>query len=325
MGVMAVPAMAETFRVGALSSPGDPFDVLWHQFAEDVTNESGGALEAELFVRGEVGGEEALMLAVRRGRVEVSIFTTSGLSAIIPEMALLMAPFMFSGRDEADFVFDNFLWEPMSELVAEKGLTVLGLADEGFLSVFSVSPLKTPEDLVGYRMRARQVPSSPLFLGALKADVVGLTYPELIPALQTGLVQGAEAGIMTYASYGLAPVAPYFTLTRHAYSSGVYAANTAWLNGLDNDLRMAVHRATPKPETMRRLVRARNAADLARADADGFFVYRPTPDELEQWRRVTAPVAGRLVQQIGGRSQEIYDIIQRGKAAYAREHSNDER
>ena len=318
MGLAATsPAFGDTFRFGALSSPGDPYEVLWTQFADRVERESKGRLSAELFVRGEVGGEEALMLAVRRGRIEVSIFTSSGLSAVIPEMSLLMAPFMFDSLDEADFVLDSYLAEPIDTLTAEKGLTVLGLADEGFLSVFSVSPLKTPSDLIGYRMRSRQVPFSPLFLEALGADVVALTFPELIPALQTGLVQGAESGAMTYASYGLAPVAPHYTLTRHAYSSGIYAANTAWFENLDSDLQEAMRRAVPTASEVRRMVRARNAADLEAAVDRGVQIYQPNPLELAQWKAVTQSVASELVRRIGGQADFFYETIKTGKTAYA--------
>ena len=311
-----------TFRVGALSSPGDPFDVLWSRFADRVAEESSGRLRANLFVRGEVGGEEALMLAVRRGRIEVSILTSSGLSAVIPEMALLMAPFMFSGLDEADFVFDHYLSDPIQALSAEKGIKVLGLADEGFLSVFSVTPIRTPKDLNGYRMRSRQVASSPLFLEALSADVVPLPFPELIPALQTSLVQGAEAGTMTYASYGLAPIAPFLTLTRHAYSSGIYGASSVWFDNLDDHLQSAVLRATPDVNEVRRMVRARNLSDLEKAASQGVVLYQPSGTEIAAWKEATSAVAGQLVDQIGGNAHIFYDAIMDGKAAYLRDKTN---
>jgi len=85
---MASSGAAETFRAGALSTPGDPYDILWQRFANDIRRESKEQLDAELLVRGEVGGEEALMLAVRRGRIEVAIFTSSGMSAVVPEFAV---------------------------------------------------------------------------------------------------------------------------------------------------------------------------------------------------------------------------------------------
>lgn len=314
---IGLSASAETFRAGALSTPGDPYDVLWQRFAGDIYRESNGQLGVELLVRGEVGGEEALMLAVRRGRIDLAIFTSSGMSAVVPEFAVMMAPFQFSSLEEADFVLDNHLIEPFSELAAQKGLTVLSWADEGFHNVYSVTPLRHPTDAVGYRMRAFQVPSSPLFLAALGADVVAMSFPDVIQGLQTGLIQGGEAGAMTYASYGLAPVAQHYTLTRHSYSAGVYAANTEWYNSLDQEQRAALLRSIPNTSEVRRLIRARNDSDLQKATRNGSVLHTPTPEERSAWHAATRSVPQALIAQIGGQADAIYTDIIDGKAAFA--------
>ncbi|NKB43496.1 MAG: hypothetical protein GKS03_04375 [Alphaproteobacteria bacterium] len=314
---MAMNATAETFRAGALSTPGDPYDVLWQRFADDIRRESDGLLEADLLVRGEVGGEEALMLAVRRGRIEMAIFTSSGMSAVVPEFAMIMSPFQFGSLDEADYVLDNHLIEPLSALAAEKGLTVLSWADEGFQSLYSVTPLRTPADTAGYRMRSFQVPSSPLFLAALGADVAAMPFPDVIPALQTGLIRGGEAGPMTYASYGLAPVAHHYTLTRHAYSAGVYAANSKWFNGLDVELQNAIRQAVPDAAEVRHRIRTANTADLLKASQTGSNVHAPTEREKDAWRAAARAVPKTLISQIGGQADDIHAHIVSGKAAYA--------
>jgi len=317
-------AGAETFRAGALSSPGDPYDVLWQKFAEDIQRESNGQLTAELLVRGELGGEEALMRAVRRGRVETAIFTSSGMSAVVPEFAVIMAPFVFESLEEADFVLDTFLLAPLSALAAEKGLTVLGLADEGFQSLYSVSPLTSPNDTAGYRMRAFQVPSSPLFLSAIGADVAAMSFPDVIPALQTGMIQGGEAGEMTYASYGLAPVAPHYTLTRHAYSSGVYAAQTEWFEKLSPGHQTALRRAIPSPLQVRKSIRTRNESDLARLETMNVTVHAPTAAERAAWQNATKGVPRQVVDQIGGSAAAIYETLLEGRAAFRRRSENDD-
>jgi TRAP-type C4-dicarboxylate transport system substrate-binding protein len=321
-GPPATPLHAQTFRAGALSSPGDPYDILWQKFAVDVRRESDDRLNAELLVRGEVGGEEALMLAVRRGRIEMSIFTSSGMSAVVPEFAVIMAPFMFDSLAEADFVLDTYLVGPLSALAAEKGLTVLGLADEGFQSVYSTRPLYTPGDTRDLRMRAFQVPSSPLFLSAIGADVAAMPFPDVIPALQTGLIQGGEAGVMTYASYGLAPVAAYYTLTQHAYSSGVYAANTVWFDGLDADLQDALRRAVPTPREVRTQIRARNTRDMKRLTTMDVTVIRPSPDEHAAWQSAAHDVPRQVVEQVGGSAAYIFDLILEGRAAFRAENAH---
>lgn len=322
---MAAGAYAETFRAGALSTPGDPYDVLWQQFDIDIQRETNGRLDAELLVRGEVGGEEALMLAVRRGRIDVAIFTSSGMSAVVPEFAVLMAPFLFESLDEADYVLDNHLIEPLAKLAEDKGLVVLSWADEGFHSLYSVTPLKGPADTANYRMRSFQVPSSPLFLSALGADVAAMTFPDVIQGLQTGLIQGGEAGAMTYASYGLAPVAGHYTLTRHSYSSGVYAANATWFNALEPELQNAVRRSIPSATDVRQRVRARNKADLEKAKQTGSIIHEPTVEERAVWRAATRNVPMALVDKIGGNAEEIYDRITKGKRDYALERTHDKK
>lgn len=314
---MVTSASSETFRAGALSTPGDPYDILWQRFAQDIKRESNGRLDAELLVRGEVGGEEALMRAVRRGRIEMAIFTSSGMSAVVPEFAVMMAPFMFDSLEEADYVLDNHLIEPLSALAAEKGLTVLSWADEGFQSLYSVTPLRTPTDTAGYRMRSFQVPSSPLFLAALGADVAAMPFPDVIPALQTGLIRGGEAGPMTYASYGLAPVAHHYTLTRHAYSAGVYAVNSKWFKSLDADLQNAIRQTVPNAAEVRRRIRAANTADLLKASQTGSNMHEPTEQEKDAWRAAARSVPDNLINEIGGQAGDIYSHIVAGKAAYA--------
>jgi TRAP-type transport system periplasmic protein len=313
---IALGASAETFRAGALSTPGDPYDILWQRFADNIQHQSRGRLEAELLVRGEAGGEEALMLAVRRGRIEVAIFTSSGMSAIVPEFSMIMTPFLFESLTEADYVLDNYLIEPLSELAVAKGLTILSWADEGFQSLYSVTPLHTPGDLSGFRMRSFQVPSSPLFLAALGADVAAMPFPDVIPGLQTGLIQGGEAGAMTYASYGLAPVAGYYTLTRHAYSSGVYAANTDWFNALTPELQEALRRAAPHAAEVRQRIRTRNDSDIEKARLNGAVIYEPTVAERTLWQGAVRTVPQDLINQIGGQAADIYARILTGKADY---------
>ena len=46
-------------------------------------------------------------------------------------------------------------------------------------------------------------------------------------------------------------------------------------------------------------------------------VHRLTPEQRAAWKDATAPAHGRLIEVIGGRSQQIYDVIQEGKRAYA--------
>ncbi len=75
-----------------------------------------------LLIDGQVGTEESMIAAMRRGRAQLAMLSTPGTSAAIPELSLLMAPYLFESFAEADFVLDNYILAMVKTLFADKGL-----------------------------------------------------------------------------------------------------------------------------------------------------------------------------------------------------------
>ena len=131
-------ALAETtVTVGTLSVAGDPIDQFWQRFKANLERESPNLFQLKLFIRGELGGEEALLSAVRRGRVQMASFTVSGMSAVVPEFALLRSPYLFESDEELDFVLDHYLSAPLWKLAERENLQVLGWLDDGWMSLYA--------------------------------------------------------------------------------------------------------------------------------------------------------------------------------------------
>ncbi len=72
----------------------------------------------------------------------------------------------------------------------------------------------------------------------------------------------------------------------------------------------------PGIEETRRAIRRETEDDLAISAKLGFVVHELTPEQRDEWRRATAPVTGKLIRALGGRSAEIYQTIERAKAEY---------
>ena len=60
------------------------------------------------------------------------------LSAVVPELALLYAPFLFADEQEADYVYDHLLTEIYGNLLAEKGLHLVSWYEIGFNQVYEL-------------------------------------------------------------------------------------------------------------------------------------------------------------------------------------------
>jgi len=317
LAVASPSAAQKPLSVGALSVAGDPIDQIVQLFKTKLEREAPGRFDIRLLVRGETGGEEALMSAVRRGRMTMASFTGSGMSAVVPEFSLIMAPYLFSSTDELDFVLDHYLAEPLWALAEQRNLHVFGWLDDGWVSVYAKDPLLYPEDVRGYAMRAWQVPTSRLFFETLGADTIGMPFPDVIPALQTGLIGGSEIAPMFYDVVGMAEHAPHFMLTRHAYNTGVLAANKNWFDSLPDADRAAVAAAVPNKHTARALLRDGVTAYYESMTAQGATVHTLTERQRQRWVDATLPAHDALLEELGPRARDLYDIIQNGKRAYA--------
>lgn len=305
--------------VGAATFPGDIGERIWLDYEKTVLERSDGKIRLRMLIRGETGGEETRMPGLLRGRVHISSFSDSGMSRVVPEFGLLTAPYLFDSVEEAHFVVDNYLREPYAELAADKGFVVLNWQDVGWLNIYGGKPLLTPEATAGYRMRSLQSSASVLFLQAIGADVIHMPRTDLVSSLQTGLVEGGESSLVLYASGGEAEYATHMTRTQHARQFGFSIVNRRWFNRLDAATQDIISTSFG-PESLQRQM----ALDLTRDEEQrlakmGALVHDLNAQQRARFRDLALPNQRVLVEEIGGKAQEIMDLIVSGRAAYARQ------
>ena len=138
----------------------------------NIENKWSQNIDVILLIDGQVGTEESMVSTVRRGRAQLSLLTVAGTSVAVPEMGLLMAPFLFDSFQEADFVMDYFLKDKIKTLFNEKGLHFIQWICSGWFNIFSTSPIKDPYQIKNIRMRASGGPASRIFLQQLGAQTV---------------------------------------------------------------------------------------------------------------------------------------------------------
>jgi TRAP-type C4-dicarboxylate transport system substrate-binding protein len=288
----------------------------WLRFRDGVTAASDGSLPLRMLIYGQLGSEDQLLSGLRRGRVQFANLSAMAVSTVVPEMALLYAPFLFDDEAEADYVYDHLLTDLYRELLAEKGLHLVSWYEIGFIEVYGKQPLLAPTDAVGRRFRVGSGPAARLFAEALQADVIPLGFADVVSSLQTGLIEAGENAVSLYARTGIAGEAGHLTITDHSFGVSGIVASKAWWDGLTDEQREIVSSSWPAIAETRRAVRKESAQDLEQAESLGFSVHRLTATEREQWRIATDLVTGQLISKIGGQSQEVYDQIQKLRAVY---------
>ena len=315
---VALPSEAQVTMIGGTTGvpEGTAGYEKWMMYRDRLADLSNGEIELTPMVGGELGGEETIFNALRRGRVQVANLSAYVIGAVVPELALLQIPYLFDSEAEADHLFDTVLYDIYSDLLAENGLVLLSWDEVGFRHVYGKTPILVPADLKNLRYRIPTGLGPRLFAEAMATDVIQLSFNDNIIGLQTGLVDAGGNAIILYASTGIAEEAPHLTLTGHFNMTNLLICTEPWLKSLSEDHRNIVLKGWLPMDVARQMSRDETNDFLQRADEIGFTIHQLTEDQKELWREATAPVAEQLIESIGGRSDEVYQTILEARAAY---------
>lgn len=302
--------------IGGTTPPRTPGEATWLDFKAGVDARSGGAIRLRPLIYGQLGSEEQLLSGLRRGRIQFANLSAQVTSTVVPELALLYAPFLFASEAEADFVYDTWLTGVFRGLLRARGLHLLTWYEIGFNEIWGKRPLVVPGDARGRRFRVSSALSARLFAEALGADVIPLGFGEIVTALQTGLIEAGENAVSLYSRTGIAGEAPYLTLTHHSFGVSVIVSPVEWWESLAPDERAILDGSFPPVTATRAAVRVQARDDLAQAQQLGMVVHEPDAAQREAWRAATAAVTPRLVAAIGGRAAEIHAGIEAARRAW---------
>lgn len=173
-------------------------------------------LEIEIFPDSSLGGHAERFASVVSGDIDIDIQGPSEISATYPQIGVLDAAYAIEGPDHLFAFFESPAGEQLREdLLAGTGARVIEPWYFGMRHFTSNTPINTPDDFQGLRMR---FPDTPQFLQnaeALGASPTSVAFEEVYISLQQGVVDGQENPIPTIASLNLPEVQSHLSLTGH--------------------------------------------------------------------------------------------------------------
>ena len=116
-------------RITAVAAPGTPWHDSWDYFAEQLAKDPEQGFDPRFYLSGQLGSEESALSQLRRGRVQLGGFSLQGASNVVPELGILMSPYLFTSYAEVDHAMDNYLLPAFDELFAARGLVLLSWAE----------------------------------------------------------------------------------------------------------------------------------------------------------------------------------------------------
>ncbi len=316
-------ANAEPLKGRAAGSvpKGSVWDEHW-QFRKSVLLASPEEVEFEYFIYGELGNEEAMVNSLRRDRVQVSSSSLWGLSSTVPEAAVLSLPYLFESREEADYFYDCCAGETIRPYLEAIDIAFLGWSEAGWTGFYGPKGYADPAAVSGEKLRTPSTPSVAVFFQALDVDTVFLGIQDVVPALQTGMVEGGASSLPWYVN-AFKDHAPHYTLTGHHYETTVIMASKKWLDTATPSQNAVLDRAFKVFPSQRVGVRADAEEKIAGLRKDGAFVYDLTDDQRARWIDAAHAVHPAILRDIGGDAEAIYAQVLAAKAEFKARRDQD--
>jgi tripartite ATP-independent transporter DctP family solute receptor len=178
-------------------------------------------LTAEVYAAGQLGGEPAMLDSLSIGTVDIAMVGASLVATHCPQLGATSLPYVLEGKTP-DEQYANLARvsesgvndEAVERCAADTGYRVL--ADDwwyGNRHTTSNTPIETPDDMRGLRVRTPEGALHAAPFAELGAQPVPMAQSEVYTALETGIVDGQENPFATTYLQSFHDVQEYLNLT----------------------------------------------------------------------------------------------------------------
>ena len=197
---------------------------------------SGGTMDIDIYPSGQLGSERDTMELLQIGSLAITKVSTSPMESFVPEMKVFSIPYVFRDEEHLWKVLEGKIGRDLLESGEEVFLRGLVYYDAGSRSFYTRdTPIRTPEDLSGLKIRVMESQTSVQMVEALGGAATPISFGELYTALQQRVVDGAENNPPSFYLSKHYDVARYYTLDMHTSVPDILLMSSHAWNSLNRE------------------------------------------------------------------------------------------
>ena len=275
--------------------------------AEKVKEKSNGKLQISVYPSQQLGTERQCLELLQIGSLAMTKVSASILEGFVPEFKVFNLPYIFRDDEHKFKVFEGEIGREL--LLSPKKYWLRGLCfyDAGSRSFYTKDkPIKTPDDLIGLKIRTQESATSVKLINALGGSATPISWGELYTALQQGVVDGAENNPPSFYLSHHYEVCKYYSLDEHTSVPDVLVISTVVWNDLsENEKKWLQEAANESYVYQKKLWKESTLESLKAVQEAGVQVVYP--DKTPFMEKVK-PMLEEFKSE-----KDIYDLIQKIK------------
>lgn len=289
------PAIADSkiiVKMSSLAPEGTPWDDMLRAIDKEWRSLSGGQVEMKIYAGGVLGNETQIIKKMKISQIHAAMLTSVGIGDFDPGALSVQIPGVIQTYDELDYVMDRMA-PILDKRVAERGFISLGWGEAGWARFFTKVPVTTPADLKAIKLYAWE--GDPKMVDLFKKidlKPVVIASTDMLPSLQTGLIEGVPTAALAALSYQWFGIANHMVDIKWSPMIGGLVVDQRTWNKIPEALRPQLLAAAQKISSdFKRKIREMDENAVAVMQKNGLTVTQPTdPAAWQKFAESTHPL-----------------------------------
>ena len=301
-------------RIGHVQSSTHPDHLGLAAFADYINEKLGDKYRVEVYPSELLGSQNEMVQLTQTGAIDFVVASTAIMETFSSKYQIFNLPYLFSNVEAYHEAMDDpEVTDPIFKTTSKAGLETVAWLDAGTRNFYTVkTPINSPADLKGLKIRVQQSPTNVEMMRLLGGTATPMGFGDVYTALQAGILDGAENNELALTDNGHGDICKYYSYDMHQMVPDLLVANYEFMQGLSEEERAIFDegfRIVKQTEQDAWENAVAEAKDKAENEQHVNFLY---PDTAP-FQEAMAPLHSSVLSA-NPELQPIYDLIQQHNA-----------
>lgn len=303
-------------RIGHNQSESHPTHIALVAFQEYINEELGDKYTVEVYPSELLGSQTEMVQLTQTGAIDYCVASNAILETFSENYEIFNLPYLFASAEAYHAAMDDpEVTDPIFKATEKAGFTAVTWLDAGTRNFYTVgTPIYSPDDLKGLKIRVQQSPTNVKMMDLLGGSATPMGFGEVYTALQSNIIDGAENNELALTNNGHGDVCKYYSYDMHQMVPDILIGNYAFIEEMSEEEKAIFEEGYKLINTVQReewTSAVEAAKDRAQNEQGVEFIY---PDQAP-FVEACAPLHESVLSD-NEAIQPIYDKIQEYNELY---------
>ena len=230
---------AQIIRIGHNQSTNHPTHTGLLAFEAYIERQLWDQYDVQIFPSELLGSQNEMVQLTQTGAITFCVASNSLLETFSENYTLFNLPYLFSSAEAYHASMDDpDIVDPIFESTKQAGFEAVTWLDAGTRNFYTIkTPINSPADLKGLKMRVQQSPTNVTMMELLGGSATPMGFGDVYTALQSQMLDGAENNELALTDNGHGDVCKYYSYDMHQMIPDILIGNLDFMEGLSQEAR----------------------------------------------------------------------------------------